>query len=214
MGISRLQIITQDINGKSHTQLAEEACKAGAEWIQLRLKNKSEEEYKKTASEVKEICRLYNALLIINDNVSVAKEIAADGVHVGKNDMPSSEARRILGNKFIIGGTANTWEDILMHNEFVNYVGVGPFRFTDTKENLSPVLGINGFYRLMEQCRKNSISIPVIAIGGITAEDVSPIIETGVHGVAVASAVNKVENKQEIIKSILIQLQPSGICNH
>src|ERR1700758_5408380 len=110
--ILKLQYITQDVEGKSHMQLAEEACIAGVGWIQLRLKNKAEEEVKKIAIATQDVCIKNNARLIINDNVSLVKEIGADGVHLGKEDMNPVEARKILGNNFIIGGTANTFEDI------------------------------------------------------------------------------------------------------
>src|ERR1700758_3328524 len=110
--ISKLQYITQDVEGKSHQQLAEEACTVGADWVQLRVKSKSAIEWKKIAMEAVTICNKHKAKLIINDNVSLAKEIGAHGVHLGKEDMNPVEARKILGNNFIIGGTANTFEDI------------------------------------------------------------------------------------------------------
>src|SRR5246127_4479462 len=127
--ISRLHYITQDIENTSHTQLVEDACKAGVNWVQLRLKNKSYEDWKAIAEEALAICKKHNAKLIINDNVALAKEIGADGVHVGKQDMPVAKAREILGSGFIIGGTANTFEDVELHAKSgADYVGLGPFR--------------------------------------------------------------------------------------
>jgi thiamine-phosphate pyrophosphorylase len=201
MKISKLHYISQEINEESHGDLIAEACEAGADWIQLRVKNKSFEETLIIAQQVKEICNNYNVKLIINDYVSIAKEIQADGVHLGKTDMDPLKAREILGSNFIIGGTANTFEDIKkLHLGEVDYIGLGPFRFTTTKENLSPVLGLEGYRELLKQCKEENIRIPVIAIGGIIPEDVTEIIETGIHGVAVSAVINKAKNKKEIIE--------------
>ena len=112
MKISKLHYISQEINEESHCDLIEEACEAGVDWVQLRVKNKSFEETLSIAHQVKEICNKYNVQLIINDYVSIAKEIQAGGVHLGKTDMSPLKAREILGDGFIVGGTANTFEDI------------------------------------------------------------------------------------------------------
>lgn len=205
--ISKFQYITQEVEGKTHAQLAKEACIAGVDWIQLRVKNKSAEEWTKIAIETLEVCKNYNARLIINDNVTLAKDIGADGVHLGKEDMSPLEARKILGDHFIIGGTANTFEDIKKHVECgVDYVGVGPFRFTTTKDKLSPVLGTEGYRSIINKIKVENISVPVIAIGGITVNDVSQIIETGVYGVAVAGAVTFSENKEQTVKDFMDRL--------
>jgi thiamine-phosphate pyrophosphorylase len=153
--ISKLHYITQDLADHSHSALAEQACIAGVDWVQLRIKNKTFDDQVIIANETAEICQKYNAKLIINDNVKLAKEVNADGVHLGKTDMEPAEARRILGNDFIIGGTANTFEDIIrLVQSGVEYIGLGPFRFTSTKENLSPILGIEGYKNIMKKCRE------------------------------------------------------------
>jgi len=202
--ISKLQYITQEMEGFTHAQLAEEACMDGVDWIQLRVKNKSLAEWKKIALDTLAVCKKYNAKLIINDNVSLTKEIGAAGVHLGKLDMTTSEARKILGNKFIIGGTANTFEDIKMHAAAgVDYVGLGPFRFTTTKETLSPVLGIEGYTTILQRCSAEKINIPIISIGGIVSNDISEILSTGVYGVAVAGAITFSKNKIETIQQFI-----------
>lgn len=197
--ISRLHHITQDnIKGFSHSQLAEEACRGGAGWIQLRMKGAKATDWQQHAEETLVVCRKYGAKLIINDNPELVLKINADGVHLGKTDMDPVEARKMLGEKYIIGGTANNFEDIQRLAEAgVDYIGLGPFRFTKTKENLSPVLGTEGFKTIMDQCRENDIHIPVIAIGGILPEDVPEILNTGVYGVAVASAINMEADKSK-----------------
>ncbi len=199
--IAHLHYITQDVEGVPHQELALNACIAGIDWIQLRVKNKSYNEWLDIAHKTEMICRKYHAKLIINDNVGIAKAIKADGVHLGKTDMSPREARQELGGTAIIGGTANSFEEIEYLNDAgVNYIGLGPFRFTSTKENLSPVLGLEGYKNITEQCKKNGISIPIIAIGGIKIEDIKSIAETGVYGIAVASAISLTPNMFETAK--------------
>src|SRR3972149_45836 len=163
--ISRLHYITQDIPEFSHTELAEFACRGGADWVQLRVKNKSYDEWLKIAEEVKSVCKKFGAKLIINDNVLIAKKIGADGVHLGKDDMNPKEARKILGNNFIIGGSSNTMDDVKwLMNNCVDYIGIGPYHFTSTKEKLNPVLGLEGIKTIADKFGAN---ISIIAIGGI-----------------------------------------------
>ena len=202
--ISRLHYITQELPDFSHSELAEFACKGGANWIQLRVKNKSYEDWLKIAQETKLVCLKYGAKLIINDNVQIAKEISADGVHLGKDDMNPKEARKILGNNFIIGGSTNNMEDVRRQMaDGCDYIGIGPFRFTSTKEKLSPVLGLEGIKKIAEQFGKQ---IPMIAIGGIKLEDVESLMEIEIHGVAVSSAINLSENKIEATKKFKHEL--------
>ncbi len=197
--IARFHYITQDLPNFSHAELAEFACKGGADWNQLRVKGKSHDEWLKIAQETKLICLKYGAKLIINDNVPIAKEVGTDGVHLGKEDMDPKEARKILGNNFIIGGSTNSMEDVRwqMANG-VDYIGIGPFRFTSTKEKLNPVLGLEGIRKIADQFGNK---IPMIAIGGIKLEDVKSLLETGIHGIAVSSAINLAEDKIEATKN-------------
>jgi thiamine-phosphate pyrophosphorylase len=204
--IAKLQFITQDVEGISHAQLAAEACKAGVKWVQLRLKEKSEFDWEQEAVETWEVCRDYGAKLIINDNVAVAKRVMADGVHLGKEDMSPSEARAILGD-VIIGGTANTFEDIVRLNEAgVDYIGLGPFTFTTTKKKLSPVLGLEGYQDIIKQCNEQGIDVPIIAIGGIQTNDVAPILNVGVHGVAVSGLIANASDKVAVVNGLLSNL--------
>lgn len=193
--ISRLHYITQALPEFSHSELAEFACRGGGDWIQLRVKNKSYEEWLKIAQETKLVCLKYGAKLILNDNVQIAKEISADGVHLGKEDISPKEARKILGDNFIIGGSTNNMEDVRRQIEDgCDYIGVGPFRFTSTKEKINPVLGLEG---IREIGKKFGNKIPMIAIGGIKVQDVELLIQTGIYGVAVSSAINMTTHKIE-----------------
>lgn len=184
MNISTLQYIT------TTPEAAELACQGGVRWVQLRVKNKPYAVWKQLALETQAVTRRYGATLLINDNPRLAQEIGADGVHVGQADMPPAEARQMLGAKFIIGGTANTFADVQRHAAAgVDYVGLGPFRFTSTKEKMSPILGLAGYADILRQCRAAGLTVPVVGIGGITLADVLALLATGLHGVAVSGAI-------------------------
>lgn len=201
--ISNLHYISQGENPKAHLENIEGMCIAGANWIQLRLKNESFEDVLKAAQRAKEICEASHAKLIINDFPEVARKVDAHGVHLGKQDQCALEARKILGPGKIIGGTANTLQDceILVQKQ-VNYIGLGPFRFTTTKKNLSPVLGTSGYSRVLSSLSAAGITIPVIAIGGITPVDLPQLLETGVHGVAMSGCLTANKQPEELMQEI------------
>lgn len=205
--IERLQYITHEISGLSHWEQAEQVCKGGCKWVQLRVKNKSEEEIKIIAKKVQEVCISYCAIFIINDHVMVAKELLADGVHLGKSDMDPGDAKKILGENFIIGGTANCMDDIRKLAQCsVDYIGLGPYRFTSTKEKISPVLGIEGYQNIMKQCKSEDIHVPIMAIGGIEAEDIPLLISSGIHGIAVSSGIHMKNNMIETTRDFKLTL--------
>lgn len=180
------------------------ALQGGCRWVQLRMKDATDDEVRPVALEAQKMCREYGATFIIDDRVALVKEIAADGVHLGKNDMPIAEARKILGDKFIIGGTANTFGDVKMHYEqSANYIGCGPFRFTTTKQKLSPILGLEGYRDIVLKMKAEGINIPIVAIGGITADDIPAIMQTGVTGIALSGTVLRAANPVEEMKKLL-----------
>jgi thiamine-phosphate pyrophosphorylase len=180
------------------------ALLGGCKWIQLRMKNADIDEIKQVALRLKPLCESFNAVFLLNDHVELCKEIEADGVHLGKEDMPPQKAREILGENCIIGSTCNTFEDIEnLKDSPIDYIGLGPFRFTSTKKRLSPVLGLEGYRQIVRQCIDNKIDIPIVAIGGITADDILPLMQTGVKGIALSSAILQAENPVEETKRIL-----------
>ncbi|MES2703968.1 MAG: thiamine phosphate synthase [Bacteroidota bacterium] len=183
--ISKLHFIT------TNAGTAEQACLGGVRWVQLRIKDASYDVYKAEALKVQAICKLHGATFIINDNVALAKEIGADGVHIGKEDMSPAEARALLGNDFIIGCTANTAEEIKQLVQHpIDYIGLGPYKFTDTKKNLSPVLGLDGYDIILTHLNWKGVKTPpIIGIGGITEEDVPALMSTRLHGIAVSGAI-------------------------
>ena len=208
----RLQFITHCTERYSYVDSARIALEGGCRWIQLRMKDADESLLEETALIVQKMCKDYGATFIIDDNVNLVKKIKADGVHLGKNDMPIIEAREILGDDFIIGGTVNTFDDIIRQRTTDNgqqtlgipdYFGCGPFRFTSTKKNLAPILGLDGYRNIIADMKRNNINIPLVAIGGITKDDISDILKTGGDGIALSGSVLKAENPVEEMKSIV-----------
>lgn len=201
--IAKLQYITQETAEQSHVQLAKEACINGVRWVQLRVKNQTEKEYIQIGSQVKEICKKFGATLIINDNVFVAKEVGADGVHLGQNDMSPDDARDILGNNFIIGCTANTIDDIRsIAKKNIDYIGLGPYTKTATKKHLKPILGSDGYRKIQQRLIEDKIKIPIIAIGGIKLKDIDGLMSMGMYGIAVSGLITNSKNKKELIAEI------------
>lgn len=210
--IAQLHYITQESTGFTHQESALKALKGGVKWVQLRVKDKSENEVLEVAKEVKKLCADFGAKLIINDFLEIAKELDLDGIHLGMTDTSTKVARNVLGDSKIIGGTANTLEDILFHyNNGVDYVGVGPYRFTSTKDNLSPVLGLEGFKNIIQSLKQQAVDLPVIAIGGIDTQDFKAIFDAGIHGVAIASLINMNANPEEKAKNILNHLPTNNL---
>ena len=182
-----IQYISQGHTIQEHLKNVESVCKAGGKWIQLRLKDIDQKAYVEAGKHCLEICKKYEASLIINDNIEVAHHIQADGVHLGLNDAHPKEARKILGKQAIIGGTANTEDDCLQRiEESVDYIGLGPFQFTQTKKKLSPVLGLEGYQKIISNLAAKGHNVPIVAIGGIESEDIIPLYRTGVSGIAVS----------------------------
>lgn len=199
-----LQFITHQTERYSYLESARMALEGGCKWIQLRMKDAPLKEVEAVARQLKPLCKEHEAILILDDHVELAKALEADGVHLGKQDMPIAQARQILGEAFIIGGTANTFEDVVQHYRAgADYLGIGPFRFTTTKKNLSPVLGLEGYASILSQMKEANISIPVVAIGGITSEDIPALLRTGVDGIALSGSILRADNPVEETRRIM-----------
>lgn len=170
----------------------------GIKWVQIRWKNAPENELISLCETSKQLRSEYQSVCIINDNVQLAKKIDADGVHLGLSDGSINEARLILGKNKIIGGTANTISDVLQRiEESCDYIGLGPLRFTSTKEKLSPVLGFEGYQGIISHLKEKTVEIPkIFAIGGVTLEDIQSLQEAGIYGVAVSG---QITNEPSII---------------
>jgi len=207
--ITKLHYISQGKTPEEHLSNIQSACASGAELVQLRLKNVDEATVLETSKKAKEITDHFQTRLIINDHYKIAAQLKVDGVHLGKSDTCPTIARAALASWQIIGGTANTLEDCkALLEKKVDYIGLGPFRTTKTKENLSPVLGEDGYRTILEELKTE---IPIIAIGGITQNDVLDIMITGVYGIAVSGEItrnfNSISKFKELINGTATQEQ-------
>lgn len=200
----KLQFITHYTDSYSYVDSARIALEGGCRWIQLRMKDAEERELRDTAIIIQRMCIAAGATFIIDDNVALAKSIGAQGVHLGKGDMPIAEARKILGEGFIIGGTVNSFDDILhhLHTSPPDYFGCGPFRYTSTKRNLAPILGIEGYSNIIKQMREHNITTPLIAIGGIAKEDIPQLLKSGVDGIALSGSILRADNPPQEMREI------------
>jgi thiamine-phosphate pyrophosphorylase len=199
--ISKLHYISQGGTPEEHLENIQKACASGVELVQLRLKGFDDKTVLETAKKAKEITERFQTRLIINDYYKVAAELKADGVHLGKSDTCPTVARKELASWQIIGGTANTLEDCkTLIDKKVDYIGLGPFRFTKTKDDLGPVLGEKGYLTILKELKTDT---PIIAIGGITQNDVLDIIITGVHGIAVSEEITRDFNSISKFKEII-----------
>jgi len=187
--IPKLHYISQGTSPKEHIENIQKACSAGAELVQLRLKNLSEKKYLKLAKEAKEITSYFQTRLIINDHYKIAREVKADGVHLGKTDACSIDARKHLYTWQIIGGTANTLQDCeTLIDKQVDYISLSPFRLAATNNNSPTILGLNGYTAIIEALKTET---PIIGFGDITTKDVTEILKTGVSGIAVSKEITK-----------------------
>jgi thiamine-phosphate pyrophosphorylase len=202
--IDRLQYISQANAAGSHIPAVERALLAGCKWIQLRIKDQSPAFIQGQALLAKALCDTFNARLIVNDHPEIALQVSAHGVHLGLLDMAIPEARKIVGPEMIIGGTANTLEHVLQRvAEGADYVGLGPLRFTTTKKNLSPILGLPGYRHIMNELQARQIDVPVIAIGGLVIKDVSELMNAGLYGVAVSGLITNTDDANGVVTRLV-----------
>lgn len=202
-----IQFITHSNTRYDYVEGARLALEGGCRWIQLRMKDAQEVDFLFAAKQIGAMCKEYGATFILDDHVEWVGITGADGVHLGKNDMPVDEARNQLGANRIIGGTANTFEDVeRLWRQGANYIGCGPYRFTTTKKNLSPVLGLDGYRHIISKMKAHDINIPVVAIGGILQPDIKDVMATGVSGIAVSGAILNAENPVEEMKRFIDSL--------
>lgn len=185
-----LQFITNESDKYSIAEEVQMAIEGGCRWVQLRMKDATDEEVRETALELIPMCQETDTFLVINDRVNVVNDLKVSGVHLGKDDMNPLEARELLGPHAIIGITANTAADIIKYKgKDIDYVGVGPFRFTTTKKNLAPELGLDGYKAIVDEVRTAGIELPLVAIGGITIDDIESLMATGIQGIAMSGAI-------------------------
>lgn len=205
--MSVFQFITHFTDRYTYLDSVRLALEGGCRWVQLRMKDADAETLKTTALEAMAMCRSCGATFIIDDHVGLVKEIGADGVHLGRNDMSIADARSLLGKDFLIGATANTFEEVAAHvRAGADYIGCGPFRYTTTKARLSPLLGLEGYRCILMKMKEAGMRIPLVAIGGITLDDIPLLMQTGVSGIALSGAILQAESPIEETKKIINQL--------
>lgn len=186
------------LGAKSLSMVVREALEGGASFIQLREKNLPFDEFLAEANEIKEVCKEYMVPFVINDNVDVALACDADGVHLGQDDMSPIEARKILGDNKIIGLSAvNLEQAILAEKQGADYLGVGAVFPTSTKEDADYV----SYEELKKICE--AVSIPVVAIGGIGADNIMELRGSGIDGISVVSAIFAQKNIKEATENLL-----------
>lgn len=189
--IDKLHYITSGINTDDIVSEVTSYLEGGGRWVQLRMKDADDDTYRLSALAVRKLTLLYGAVFIVNDRIDIAKYASADGVHLGKSDSDTVYARNVMGPDAIIGRTANNIDDIIeLNSQDINYIGLGPLRFTSTKKNLSPILGFEGYSDIYEQLSNfRIISVPIVAIGGIVQGDLKELSIIGLHGIAVSSVI-------------------------
>lgn len=202
-----VQFITHETPRYSTLEGARMALEGGCRWIQLRMKGATAETVEAAARALRRMCDAYDAVFIIDDHVELALRTCADGVHLGMNDMPVRQAREILGEGFLIGGTANNFYDVQRHYiSGADYIGCGPYRYTTTKKNLSPILGIEGYANIGWKMKNAGIPLPLVAIGGIGIEDIPKLLPTGISGIALSGSIlragNPVEEMQRVMRCV------------
>lgn len=202
MSFGRLHVITDTRPGRDAIALVNEALDAGAPVIQLRAKGLPDRELYEFASRIMQACSRRGACCIINDRVDIALAVDADGVHIGADDLPVTVARRLLGDGRVLGATARDPETAQRHEAAgATYLGVGPAYSTGSKDGLPSPLGPEGIARVAA-----AVSIPVIAVAGITASRVPELIAAGAYGVAVISAVSKADDPRAATEELLAAL--------
>lgn len=200
----QVQFITHYTDTIGYAESARIALEGGCRWIQLRMKDASDEEVEPVARQVQSMCHDYGAFLVLDDRVELAKRLHTDGVHLGRLDMPVDKARAYLGPEFIIGGTANTFDDIQrLHHAGADYIGCGPFRYTTTKKNLAPILGLEGYRNILSQMEKHEINLPIVGIGGIRADDIADLKATGLNGIALSGSILRASDPVGEMKRII-----------
>lgn len=190
--IEKLHFITHDIQQYSHIEQAQIACEAGAKWIQYRCLTKNDEDLLTDIHTIAEICDDWGATLIVTDHIHLKGKADIQGFHIEDMDADFKALREQLGEETTLGGSSNTVEGLVkLAAQGVDYAGFGPFNVTTTKPNNAPLLGVNGYKEGMAQLKAQNINLPVLAVGGITIDDVDSLMETGIFGIAASSAINQ-----------------------
>lgn len=199
-----VQFITQHTAATTHEQSALLALQGGCRWLQLSMKGATDDEIRPVAQRILAECRKVEATFVVEGHLELVKELKADGVFLGPDEMPIDEARNVLGHEFIIGGVANTFDEVAnLRRRSADYVFCGPLRSGQAKVQAEPVLGMDGYRAIMERMSAEEVRIPVVAVGGVTLADVPALLSVGVSGVAVTVDALGTENPAEAMRALL-----------
>ena len=199
--IEKLQFITHDIIQHSHIEQAQIACEAGAKWIQYRCLSKADDELLADINSIADICDDWGATLIVTNHIHLKGKADIQGFHIEDMSADFITLRKQIGDEFTLGGSANTTDNIIrLAKEGADYVGFGPFKVTTTKPNDSPLLGIKGYTNAIEILKSQGIDLPILAVGGVTLQDIDPLLATGVYGIAASSAINQSDDMYQTYK--------------
>ncbi|MEJ7694484.1 thiamine phosphate synthase [Daejeonella sp.] len=200
--ISRFHYLTQDLPHRSHIEQTEIACKAGANWIQYRCFSKDNDELIAEVHQVASICDDWGATLILTDHYHLLDKVDAQGVHLENMQADLKSIRNIISDEKTLGASANSIADIqrIADSGVVDYIGCGPFGHTTTKPNNYPILGVTGYESIVQEMNKRDLEIPVLAVGGVTIDDVENLLSTGIYGIAVSAGVNLAEDPAASLK--------------
>ncbi len=187
---SLVHLVTDGADVTDTVEQVRQAVSGGCSWVQVRMKNADATERDAALLSLRDFCHSHGATLIVDDDVQAVRRTVIDGVHLGRNDMDPTEARAILGPVPLIGATVNCAADAeRLVGKPIDYIGLGPWRFTTTKRRLADPLGAQSTRDLVRHIRDLGIRVPILAIGGITCEDIPAVLASGVDGIAVSSAI-------------------------
>lgn len=193
--IEKLHFITHDIEQHTHVEQAKIACEAGAKWIQYRCLTKSDDELLADINVIAEICDDWGATLIVTDHIHLNGKADIQGFHIEDMDADFFALREQLGEAVTIGGSSNTVAGLIrLAHHGADYAGFGPFNITTTKLNNAPLLGFKGYTDAVFILKEQRIEMPVLAVGGVTLDDIDQLIATGIFGIAASSAINQAED--------------------
>lgn len=205
--IEKLHFITHDIEQHSHIEQAQIACEAGAKWIQYRCLSKADDELLVDINAIANICDDWGATLIVTNHIHLKGKADIQGFHIEDMDANFIALRKQLGDEYTLGGSSNTIENLMrLANEGADYAGFGPFKITTTKPSNSPLLGVQGYATAMQTLKQQGVDLPILAVGGITLQDVDALLATGVYGIAASSAINQSEDMYQAYKDFYHQL--------
>ncbi|GGI23219.1 thiamine phosphate synthase [Pedobacter mendelii] len=189
--IEKLQYITHDIPHLTHVEQAQNACEAGAKWIQYRCLSKTDEELLQDINEIAGICDDWGTTLIVTNHIHLNEKADIQGFHIEDMDADFNKLRTQVGDDITLGGSANTIDNLIrLAKQGVDYAGFGPFAVTETKPNNYPFITLSQYRNAIKELENQNLNLPILAVGGITNYDVESLMQTGIYGIAVSGAIN------------------------